>query len=192
MIGWRARAGAHAGCRGGRYKAGPAGGARYRGSAAPAAPSSAQHRTAGKHRAASRVSPGAASLPSCLLRVAPVPLLARGAELCACRSAFVHALGYGRAHACAGEVGESYSSVPLFLAGTAWRVPPGVRDASECKAVTGARPGALPVLGTVRGDWGPAGERGVLWKVPLGSGEPRVERGASKDEADVVVNDVLV
>lgn len=36
-IGWRVRAGAHAGCRGGRYKAEPADSARYRGSAAPAA-----------------------------------------------------------------------------------------------------------------------------------------------------------
>uniref|UniRef100_A0A8B9M0Z4 Calcitonin peptide-like domain-containing protein n=1 Tax=Accipiter nisus TaxID=211598 RepID=A0A8B9M0Z4_9AVES len=46
VIGWRARAGAHAGCRGGRYKGEPAGGAWYRGSAATPASSSAPRRAA--------------------------------------------------------------------------------------------------------------------------------------------------
>ena len=65
----------------------------------------------------------------------------------------------------------------------------GTRDGSPCKALPGARPGALPVLGTVQGT---LGKRGVLWKVPRRSGEPHRELGASKDEAEVVLDDVLV
>lgn len=67
----------------------------------------------------------------------------------------------------------------------------GVSRPARGTALRGARPGALPVLGTVQGAPGSLGKRGVLWKVPRRSGEPHRELGASKNEAGAVVNDVL-
>lgn len=91
------------------------------------------------------------------------------------------------------KVGESYSSVSLFLSDTTWGVPPGVRDGSLRKAFSGAGLGALPGAGHRPGrpghPLGSGASSGRCLVVPV---SPCRELGASENKADVVVNDELL
>lgn len=177
VIGWRARAGAHAGCRGGRYKGEPAGSVRYRGLAAPAAPSCAPHSPAPPVSAATAPCVSPVSLPG-------VRSFARG------RPASIHA--YAPAHAWARKRAKDGGrnlhlglSLP-FRCGVSGRA---------CRTALRAKPS--PVAGWVlRWCWArsrvPRGEAGRLGKVPCRAGEPCRELGGGKNEADVVAGDVVV
>lgn len=139
VIGWRARAGAHAGGGGGRYKGGggrcgtPRIGGDTGGGTAPLLRSAPNP---GKRRAAP------AGRGSCAGRVAAAPRLCRGAGLWDRRSWLV----------CAGQ--PEGTALPRSVASSTWRVRPG--QSAAVKVTAGAPRGA-------------AGKRGVLWKWGHGS-----------------------